>query len=917
MVKKILISVFIIISFKSVSQTLKLSGNVKDTSSKQTLSNVLLMAVKFSDSTLVGFTRADKEGIFKPLVLRLDTYLVIISHPNFNDRTYLLVPNKNDSVFKFKNVILPPKSVQLNEVEIIAYKDKMYYKGDTLQFTADSFKTANNATVEDLLKKLPGVRVDAKGKITIQGKEVDKVLVDGDEFFGSDATIATKNLNANTVETIQVYDKKNENTESGDEMQKVVNLKLKDEAKKGYFGKVSAAGGGNAPIGYEKKFYESDLLINKFKKSQKISLFGLAANTPKQAFGWGDIYKYGLNNENNMNYDPETNSWTSYSSQSTGVPTTLKTGFYFNDKFGKNTKLTTDYSFNQNQLVSGSETNTQFFLTDTSYTNKQLVAYTTQSRVHNFNFILTQKLDSLTDLIVKPKINYNTSGSSNYQKDDFISKDGDTTRQTTIANVGTSETIDANVQVNLKRSFRKKDRMLVINYQPSYYNSLSNNDMRTEFLYKHNQLPDSLLLQKKASLNHKEQHNASVTFTEPLSKKFKLELNYAFDMNKNSNTRNTLDYNGQAYDIINPLQSNDFKNLRTVNRSGAKLIYDVKKYRFIIGANVRNIYQENLNITTGKNLNQNFTNILPSASIKFRISQASDFSVNYTSNAQQPDLQQMQPVVDNSDPNRIRIGNPNLKTQFSNKISVNYYTYKPISDVYFYGGLNGDIVANQFNDKTVFDAYGKATTTPTNVNGNYNSSLWVGGNFPVFKRFLKIDYGLNGSYSNNIAFVNEDKNTTQNMTVEPSLHFSKHHDMFDVILGGEYSYNATKQTISLSSIQPYYKYSLDGTIMVKFLKRYKITTNGSYTNNGNRTSGYNINYFILNATFSRTFLKNENFTLSAEANDILNQNINNTRYITANKIIDTKTQIIKQYFLLRLIFKFTSQKIKEEENDWD
>ena len=909
MIKNIFLFILISASFSVISQTLKISGNINDTTTKQTLPNVLLMAIKFTDSTLVNFTRTNKDGIFKPIILPLDTYIVIISHPNFNDKTYLIVPNKKDSVFKFKNVVLPPKSVLLNEVEIIAYKDKMYYKGDTLQFTADSFKTRPNATVEDLLKKLPGVKVDAAGKITIQGKAVDQVLVDGDEFFGSDPTIATKNLNANTVETIQVYEKKNENTESGStETVKVVNLKLKDDAKKGYFGKISAASDAQ-------KFYENDILINKFQKSQKISLFGLFANTPKQAFGWSDANKYGLNNENNNNYDPETNSWTSYNNSSTGVPQTLKSGFYFNDKFGKNTKINSDYTFKQNQLIAGTETNTQFFLQDTTYTNKQVIGNVSQNQAHNFNLRFTQKLDSLTELIVKPKINYSTSGNSNYQNDEFISKDGISQRQTSIINKGSGEVMDASLQVKLNRNFMKKDRSLNINYLPSYYNSISNNDLSTDFKYFKNQLPDSSLSQKRTQLNHKQEQNASVTYIEPLGKKFKTELSYGFIHNLNSNNRKTLDFNGLGYDKVNPTQSNDFRNTRVTSRIGAKLIYDVKKYRLTIGTNYRSVFQENINVSKDVKLNQTVNNILPFASVNFRINQGSNLTIFYNTTAQLADLQQMQPVVDNSDPNRIKIGNPGLKNEFTNNFSLNYYFYKGISDVNFYAGAQQNFVSNEINDKTTFDNFGKSITTPVNVSGNYSSNVWLGGGFPVFKRLFKISYGLSSSVNNNVAYVNEDKNTTRLLGLFPNLFFEKQLDYLDLRIGGNYGYNVTKQTISLSSNQPYYTYSLEGDLMIKLPKKFKITTSGNYTNNGNRANGYNINYFILNASLSKSFFKAENLIVSFEANDLLNQNISNQRQISANKIIDTKTQIIKQYFLLRVIYKFTSQKTKTDDSN--
>lgn len=911
MLKKLFFILFIAASFPAFSQNLKISGNTNDTATKQSLPNAVLMAIRFSDSTLVNYTRSDKDGIFKPITLPLDTYIVIISHSAFSDKTYLLLPNKNDSVFRFKNVVLPPKSVQLTEVEIVAYKDKMYYKGDTLQFTADSFKVRPNATVEDLLKKLPGVTVDAKGKITIQGKTVDQVLVDGDEFFGSDPTIATRNLNANTVETVQVFEKKNENTEDNtNETLKIVNLKLKEAAKKGYFGKLSGASD-------FKKFYENDVLINKFKNSQKISLFGLLANTPKQAFSWDDAYKYGINNNGGTSYDPETNSWTSMGDNSNGVPQTLKSGFYYNDKIGKNTKINSDYTFNQNQLVTGSEINTQYFLPDTNYTNKQVLSKTSNNQAHNFNFKISTKLDSLTELTIRPKVNYNKTGSTNLQIDDFITETGETTRSTSILNKGNSETTDANMQIKVQRLFAKKDRSLTLSYLPSYYDSQSKNDLTTNFRYFQGQLPDSNLVQKRTYLSHKQEQTASLTYFEPLTKKWKTEVGYGFSHSLGNNTQKTMDFDGQSYDNINPLQSNDFRNTRIANRVGAKIIYDVKKYRISLGANYRNTFQENVNVTQNQTLTRSFNNVLPYANFNYRINQGSNLNVTYNSQTQLPDLQQMQPVVDNSDPNRIRIGNPDLKIQFENQVNVNYYFYKGVSDVNFYSGAWFSQKMNEINEKNTFDSLGRVVITPVNINGNYNGNMWSGFGFPLFKRFLKMNINMNASISKNNSFVNNVQNTTNSYGIYPSLNLQKQTDWMDINIGGSYNYDITNQTINSLSDQTYYSYGLNGSLMFKLPKKFSIGMDATYTDNGNRTPGYNINYVIVNASISKTFMKNENLVISAEGFDIFNQNISNQRTVETNRIIDTKTRVIRQYFLLRAVYKFTSQKTKEGEGDED
>ncbi len=901
---------FSVATLHSQTRHLQLRGNVADSSRVNGVPNVLMMAIRFSDSTLVNFTRSNQQGVFNAIKVPVDTYLVILSHPAFSDKTYLIVPSEKDTAFTFKNVVLPPKTVVLNEVEIIAYKDKSYYKGDTLVFTADSFKTAPNATVEDLLKKLPGVRVDSKGKITIQGKEVDQVLVDGDEFFGSDPTVATRNLNASSIENVQVYDKKNENTTEGqNETLKIVNLKMKEDAKKGYFGKVSGATDFT-------KFYENELLANKFKGGVKMSVFGIVANTPKQAFDWNETDRYGLSNEQPWSYNEETGTWSNNNNSGKGIPQTIKTGFYFNDKISKNTKINTDYTFNQNQLQSGTETNTQFFLEDTTYTNRQTISKTSKNQTHNFNFRLVQKLDSLTELTVVPKLKYSVLENAAKQTDQFISGENEITRETNITNTNRTEASDANILLRLNRNFMKKDRSLSLSYQPLYNKSDNVTWLSTGFKYYKNQLPDSSSSQKRTQSIDKTEHNATVIYTEPFGKKFKTELNYNFGYNENNNNRQTYTYGGQAYDIFNPVLSNNFANKRMINRGGVKLIYEVKKYKISLGSNLRNVHQENLNLTTGQKLSLDVNNILPLASFNYRINQGSNLQVYYNTSSQQPDLQQMQPVIDNTDPNRITIGNPNLKPTFGNNVSLNYYFYKGISDINFYSGFNGGTVSRQISYATSYDSLGKAVSQPVNINGNYNSSFYLGGGFPVFKRFMKIYYSLNGEHNNSVSLVNGVRNVSQNTGLTPGLQFEKNiPDRLYIMIGGNYTYSIPKSNISIRSNQPYYSYSLEGNLTIKFPQKISLTAEGNYTNNGNRTPGYNISYFILNGSLNKIFFKNETLILSLMANDILNQNISNQRFISSNQIVDTKTQIIKRYFLLKLVFKFNSQKTKEGDGD--
>ena len=492
--KRFLLCLLIFSVFSSYSQSLKVSGNVQDTTTKESLPNAVVMAVKLMDSTLIDFTRTDASGYFKLKPLPIDTYQVIISHPKFSDQGYFIFGDSKNLEYDFGKIILQPKNVSLDEVTIFAFKDPVYYKGDTLIYTADSFKTKANATVEDLLKKLPGLKVDKDGKITSQGKKVDKVLVDGDEFFGSDPTMATKNLNASAIESVQVYEKKSDdaaNSGIAEAVENILNLKLKDEAKKGYFGKVSGASD-------FQRFHEGEALGNYFKKKLKISVFGLGSNTPNSAFGWEDIFKYGLNNEFGS-YDEDGND-NSNSNQSEGIPQSLKTGFYYSDKLSKKTKLNFNYTYNNNQVTSNTTTRSQYFLTDTSYTTSNSIQTLQKNEANALNIGLEQQIDSLTDLTFNAKIKLLNSTYSSTDETDFLRSDNVKTRNTTIDNSNKSNGYDVTNSLRLSRHFHKKDRLLTLSYSNTLSKINSDGILKTDnYFYSSNGLSLNTVNQKKGN----------------------------------------------------------------------------------------------------------------------------------------------------------------------------------------------------------------------------------------------------------------------------------------------------------------------------------------------------------------------------------------------------------------------------------
>jgi hypothetical protein len=897
MLKHLLLAAYLLVSSSCFAQYMTISGSVQDTAFKKPLSNSVAMAVRLKDSVMVAFTRSNEKGDFSFPSLKIDTLELIVSNPLFGDQSFYIVGSQQNKVFDLGIITLPPKNKDLQEVIIYAFKDPVYYKGDTLIYSADSFKVKPNATVEDLLKKLPGITVDQNGKITTQGKKVDQVLVDGDEFFGTDPTVATRNLGANTVESVQVYEKKDENN-SGENLQ-IMNLKLKDDAKKGYFGKATAASD-------FQKFYEGELFTNKFKGSQKISVFGLAANTPKTNVGYGDIYKYGLDNENQNQFNEETFTWTA-PYEPTGIPRNLRAGIYYNDKLGKKTKLNANYTFGSKRMNAGTSARSQYFLSDTTYSTTAESKDIQNTESHAINMKLTQTIDSLTELEIEPKLKLNNNQGSNRSLTSFYTMKDSLARQTDVYNASTAAGYNLNTYVHLTRKFMKKDRKLRVHYTLLLNESESKGELKS-LNFGTDTLKD--INQKKNNDVNNQTHTALIGFTEPITKKIKLGVEYNMNFNRSKQSKTTKDFMNGDYTFINPLLTNSFENRRSMQTLGGTFMYETKKRNLYVGARARNISFTNTNLINDEKFVYSVNTLLPFLYFYWNIGDGARFNFRYNSSSNQPSIDQLQPIPDNSNPLQVKVGNPDLKPSYNNSIAMFYNMFKPSNGRYLGFDFNFSAINNDFTNSIVYDETGRALIQTVNVDGNYISNFAMWGGIPFNNKMFTIDPNIWASYQKNTNFINNQKNITKTAGLNTGLGLSLNLDTLNFRLNYNYSYNVPSSSLNLASNKPYFRHEYAAYLFLKLPFKFEIETDAKYIVNSNRAPGYNINYVLWNARIGKTFLKTENLILSVIGNDLLNKNISNERTVTDNIITDTKTNIITRYFLLQLVYKFNNSKTK-------
>ena len=908
--KQLLVLFILFIPSLAWSQSMNIQGTVVDTTTNKGLEYSKAMLVRIKDSVLVGFKQTKQDGVFEFRDLPVDTFQLIVSHPKYGERDYYFFGSENNKEFLLNRIILPNRGTTFEEITIFAYKDPVYFKGDTLVYVADSFATKPNAVVEDLLKKLPGITVEKDGKLKSQGKEIAKVLVDGDEFFGSDPTIATKNLSASGVEAVKVYEKENPDAAAGDEKIQVLDLQLKDNAKRGYFGRLSFAND-------FRKFYEGEALANRFNKKQKISFFLLSSNTTRSSLSWQDANKYGVEAGNAYSYNAETDNWEMNENfvGTDGFPQTLKSGLYYTDEVSKKLKLSANYTYTQNRLRTHEERYTQYFLEDTVYYTSAENNNNLKSDLHELNFGLVYKIDSLTTLEFDPKVKFKTTEKTYLDKNDFLSEEEQLMRNTINERSFEQSGTNLKTRLALTRNFMKKGRKLQV-LNNFVYDDFAK-DGKLKFTDNYTGTPSLNTYTDQVNDEHKLilSNLFNVVYTEPLNDKFKIEVNYELFNTVNKRNKRTFNESGGAYDELDSTYSNRFKSNKNQHRIGVALIYEYKKHVLTAGVKFRTVAIDNFNYFDATTIRQDVNNFLPHLNYRYKISQSKSFNFRYITSSFQPTIEQLQPINDNSNPNNISIGNPDLIPNYSHRFSAQYNSYKAITGSYIYAGINYEYKQKDFSTSIQYDEFGRSIFQYVNVKDNQWGSFYLGGGIPVYKKIISLQPQISAYFTEQNSLVNQMKNITNTYSADGSLRLQVTTEKVEVTTGANLGINKNRSILGVKSAQTDYTQTYSIDVKYNLPWRMVFRTNASYTKYSNRTAGYNLNPFIWNMSVEKKMGKLDQWIVEAQGFDLLNQNVNINRNIANNYIVDIRTNIIARYFMLKLTYKFNSTKVKEEDND--
>ncbi len=758
MIKKLFAAVISIFIFSQIAftQLITIIGNISDKEQRANIKNVVITLSNSKDSLLYKFTRSNLEGNFSIQNVQSGQYVLMTTHPLFAD--YLDSIIVTNAPLDLGKILLLNKSKLLQEV-IVKNGSPIRIKGDTTVYTADSFKVKDGATVEDLLRKMPGFQVGKDGKIKSMGETVKNVLVDGEEFFGNDPGIALKNLQANIVQEVQVYDKKSDQaafTGVDDGIrEKTVNLKLKSNKKQGYFGKVEAGGGSPSN-------YSNSAMFNAFQGKRKLSAYGFMSNTGNTDLSWDDADKFGGGEKgelitgtdsqgNNVEYYSGSGE-DSYRDGRNGIPVNRNGGLHYSNKYrGDSLSINSSYKYAKVNAPSFASNYSRTFLPDTSWLTNSNSSNENTKEKHSVGFSVENKIDTNNTVKFTNRFNYGqSSNSSNYYEESIADQSKFINNSTRYSNAK-AITKSYTGMLTWNHKFKKIRRTF-----STAINTKLNDVNANIFLYALNNFYNKGLLFKKDTIDQKTLNKSSaanlsgsLVYTEPLNKNLSFIFNYSINLSNNINNKQVYKKNNSGvFDNLLDSLSNDF-NFKTVQqRSGFSLRYVKKKITAGFGGAIANNNFTQKNNTTTLSQKYSFINFFPTANVSVKLKSNKNFRLNYNGYTQAPTLQMLQPIVDNSDALNITKGNTNLKQSFTHNINGAFNWSKPLSSKNFWSYYSFSTTKNDFTQFNIIDTIGRNITQTINTNGNYSLSADMSYNFAIGSGSKKIEIGPSFNFQN-------------------------------------------------------------------------------------------------------------------------------------------------------------------------
>lgn len=926
--------VFLLCSLSVLSQnTISLSGKILDENDNEPIVAGTIELLTAKDSTFLKGAISSTEGDFSMKSLSPGSYILKVSYLGYETLYKNLTLTKEQSAVKLDNIFLGQSSILLQEMVVEGKRPDVIVKNDTLEYDALAFKVEENAVVEDLLKKLPGIEVDTDGKITAGGKEVKKFLVQGKEFFSDDPQIASKNLPADMVEKVQVVDRKSEMArltgfDDGEE-ETVINLTVRPGMMQGTMGNVLLGGGANATSDHDGR-YQAGAFINHMQETDRYTLMMNGNNNNNM--GSADL---GGNQFGGMRMNRG----------SGGVTESKNVMFNMSKQFSEALTMFGDVRFDNRDRNSTGKTE-QATLSEISSDldkSEQITNYLSNSFSANLNF--EWKPDTLNTLYFRPNFRYNNSQSDETEyssRYDYTTLDPRYESNSVSYSKGHGFSFGGRLSYSHK--FRNKPgRVVSLEVNGNYNDNVSRQTTvtETEKYVEAPTIPNSLNQQSQTD-NNTGSIRSTISFVEPIGRNNFLQLSYRISYNDTKSINNTFDLEDEYgnipgtgiipdYAILNDSLSRSTVRNSTEQRVGLSFKAVRTKYNYTIGLNLDPSNSTNetwqpksggssihpfennnyLGVIRGDSLissiKQNVTNISPMFNFNYIFGQRTNLRINYDGETNQPSANQLRDYVDKSRPTNITQGNPNLKPGYSNNIRAEFQKYIPETQLMFNFRLGGAFSFNDIVEVTQKLDNIVRLTTYENVNGNWNVNFRGGFNTPLRNKKFTISNFGNASYRNSNSFVDGAKNLGKSFSLGDFLRFNYRSDLFEAGINANINYNYVTYSARPESNQNTFNYGVGGSTMWYLPYNWTISSDINWSDRKGYAEGYNISQVMWNASVTKQIFNKKIGTGSVKLQiyDILQEQSNISFATTTNGYRTSETNSIPSYFMCSFIYKFT------------
>lgn len=910
MKKNLLTILFYFATFLALGQnTITVKGKVVEKKSLIPIESATIYLKSEKDSTVIDYTISDKNGNFALATKKINTpvyfKVAFTSYADFSEKLENLQENKDFGIIKLDDDINT-----LSELVIKAEAPPITIKNDTLEFNASSFKVRPDANVEALLKQLPGVEIDEEGKITVNGKEVNNILVNGKPFFGKDGKIATQNLPAEIIEKVQVTDTKTKEEElSGQDAtsdEKTINLTIQEDKNKGVFGKT------NVGYGTDDR-YESSLLFNYFKDTRKISVLGSSNNINSIGFSMDEIFDNMGGGRNSSIWVNDNGSFGVNGMQfggSSGITQSNMIGVNFADEWAKK-KINPNgsYYFSNAEMKNKNRTN-RINLLPTGNTNTLAESNTKSiSNGHNIAMDFEIKLDSTATIYVSPSYSSNEIKNSNSGFDATFDENNAALNENTSDNnvVSNNKTFKNNIY--FYKELKKKGRG--INASFSNENNSYNSDLltKTTTTFFQSGSADDDRNQFRIDNSKKDNFSAEIGYSEPIRDSLVLNFETKFNYNTSSESRQTFDFDSgfNTYANFNDVLSNAIESNTSRVTPMVGISIRKKKIRGSIsmGTEIINFNNQSNYLSNKIAVNKNYMYPKMNGYINITLGKSKSIYSYYSYEVNLPSANQILPFQNLANPLNTVIGNADLKPNENYSIYTNFNNYDYATRSGFYAYFGGDYNVNQIVASTTYNSDFKASTTYQNVSKAYNSYVGFSLNKSLKKekRTLKYGFGIQFSYNYDQGLTNAALYESKGLTLNPRANLTwSIEDIISIAPSYKYTYISNDYTNYVIDNTKNFLHSAKLEITSYWPKKVVLGSDFGYNYNSNIADGFKKDFYLWNLSLGYNFY-HDTLTAKVKVYDVLNQNISATRSITPTAITDMENTVLQQYAMFSLTYK--------------